>query len=153
MDLEEREFVPLVRLYAIREKELSYGKNILNVPEKVVELSQQIIKNQDREYVLAIALDTRLRPVSLEVVAIGGINKAGVEPRDIFKHAILSNATGLVIVHNHPSGDPGPSKEDYIITERMKEAGELLGIPLLDHIIVGEDAYFSFIENSNEENE
>ena len=56
-------------------------------------------------------------------------------------------------MHNHPSGDPGPSKEDYIITERMKEAGELLGIPLLDHIIVGEDAYFSFIENSNEENE
>ena len=132
---------------------MSYGKNILNVPEKVVELSQQIIKNQDREYVLAITLDTRLRPVSLEVVAIGGINKAGVEPRDIFKHAILSNATGLVIVHNHPSGDPGPSKEDYFITERMKEAGKVLGIPLLDHIIVGEDAYFSFTENSNEENE
>lgn len=153
MDSEERKFVPLVRLYAVKEKVLPYGKEKLNIPQKVVELSRQILKNQDREHILVITMDTKLKPTAMEIIAIGSIDQVGIEPRDIFKHAIISNATALVMVHNHPSGDSYPSKEDYRITKRIHEAGEMLGIPLLDHIIVGDDEYFSFKEEHDKEND
>ncbi len=148
MESETKEFVQLVRLYAVKEKELPYGKKELNDSAKVVELSRQILKNQDREYILAIAMDARTKPVAVEIVAIGTVNQAVIEPRDLFKHAIISNAAGVVMVHNHPSGNPSPSEEDYKITAKINDAGRLLGIPLLDHIIVGDDSYFSFKENN-----
>ena len=85
------------------------------------------------------------------MVAIGSVNKAAVELRDIFKYAILSNAFGIIVVHNHPSGNPDPSSEDCVLTEKVQEAGGLLGIPLLDHIILGEEGnYYSFAENSKQ---
>ena len=147
MESETKEFVQLVRLYAVKEKELPYGKKELN------DLSRQILKNQDREYILAIAMDARTKPVAVEIVAIGTVNQAVIEPRDLFKYAIISNAAGVVMVHNHPSGNPSPSEEDYKITAKINDAGRLLGIPLLDHIIVGDDSYFSFKENKDKENE
>ena len=83
MGSETKEFVQLVRLYAVKEKELTYGKKELNDSAKVVELSRQILKNQDREYILAIAMDARTKPVAVEIVAIGTVNQAVIEPRDI----------------------------------------------------------------------
>ena len=76
----------------------------------------------------------------------GTINTSLVHPREVFKRALLNNASNIMVAHNHPSGDPNPSKEDIQITERLKEAGNLLGINLLDHIIVGEDKYISLKE-------
>ena len=83
MESETKEFVQLVRLYAVKEKELPYVKKKLNESAKVVELSRQILKNQDREYILAIAMDARTKPVAVEIVAIGTVNQAVIEPRDI----------------------------------------------------------------------
>ena len=88
-------------------------------------------------------MDNAGKLTAIEVVSIGTVNAALAEPREIFKHAILANATGIVMVHNHTSGRCVPSSEDMEMTKRIEKAGNILGIPLMDHIIVG-DGYFSF---------
>ena len=99
---------------------------------------------------LAISVDAKNKPVGIEVVAIGSLNVAYVEARDLFKHAILSNASGIVLVHNHPSGDVTPSVEDWHLTYRIMQAGALLGIELLDHIIIGDNEEFVSLSQTKE---
>ena len=82
-----------------------------------------------------------------KLLFIGTVNYSLVHPRDIFKEAYLLNATGIICVHNHPSGEVKPSKEDISLTNRLKEIGLLLGIKVIDHIIIGDDRYYSFLEN------
>ena len=95
--------------------------------------------------VLVLSLNGRLEPQAVEIAAVGGISSCSVDIRSLFKHALLNNAEFVICVHNHPSGDPGPSREDEEITGRIRSAGALLGIELVDHIILGEgDAYYSF---------
>ena len=91
-------------------------------------------------------LDGKNRIVSCNTVSVGSINQSIVHPREVFKSAILANSTAVLLAHNHPTGDPVPSPEDIQITRRLKEAGDVLGIKVLDHIIVGEDCYLSFVE-------
>lgn len=93
------------------------------------------------------SLDAKCNPLSLEIAAVGNVNTCIVSPREIFKNAILSNAVHIMVFHNHLSGDPTPSKEDIAVTKRLIDAGELLGIPLIDHIIIGDDTdYLSLRE-------
>ena len=96
----------------------------------------------DREIFVALHLNARNQPVGHEVVSIGSL----VHPREIFKAAILSNSAGVILVHNHPSGDATPSREDIELTRRMVKAGEILGIEVLDHIIVAGDRFLSMKE-------
>ncbi|WP_369695473.1 JAB domain-containing protein [Alkalibaculum bacchi] len=97
---------------------------------------------------ISISLDAKNQPTNVSVVSIGTLNSSLCHPREIFKVAIISNANSIIISHNHPSGDPNPSKEDISITSRLEEVGSLMGIPILDHIIIGgEGLYFSFKEN------
>lgn len=138
-------YIPLVRVSMVREKEIPYAVEILNGPEKVAELAETILKNADREYLLVLSVDSKGRPLAVEIVSIGTVNATLAEPREIFKHAILANAAGIILAHNHPSGDCTPSEEDTVMTERVKEAGKLLSIQLKDHVIIG-DGYFSFYE-------
>jgi DNA repair protein RadC len=100
----------------------------------------------DREHFCALLLDSRSRIIGLEEVAVGTLTAALVHPRELFKAAILANAHSLVIVHNHPSGDPEPSTEDIALTKRLVEAGELLGITVIDHVVIGDGRYQSFSE-------
>ena len=82
----------------------------------------------------------------MDLVSVGSLNQSIVHPREVFKTALLSNAAAVLLIHQHPTGDPSPSGEDIAITKRLKEAGELLGLKVLDHIIVGEGEYLSFVE-------
>jgi DNA repair protein RadC len=82
----------------------------------------------------------------MDLVSIGSLNQSIVHPREVFKTACLSNAAALILIHQHPTGDPTPSSEDIAITRRLKESGKILGIKVLDHIIVGDDEYMSFVE-------
>ena len=82
----------------------------------------------------------------MDLVSVGSLNQSIVHPREVFKSACLSNATALILIHQHPSGDSSPSSEEIAITRRLKEAGEILGIKVLDHIIVGDGKYQSFVE-------
>ena len=148
MDVLKTKYVPLVRIHAVKERLLPYGQEEISSPERVVKMVNRLLDGADREYVLAIPVDTRNCPVGVEIVAIGALNYAMVQARELFKHAVLSNASGIIIVHNHPSGNPKPSRADWKLTRRMQEAGEILGIEVLDHIIVGErDVYVSMCED------
>ena len=100
-----------------------------------------------REQFSVLALNTRNRPLSHEVVSTGSLNGSLVHPREVFLHAVLQSAAAIVVCHNHPSGDPAPSREDRELTRRLAEAGRVLGISLLDHVILGEGCrYWSFKE-------
>ena len=94
------------------------------------------IASSDREVFVVLHLDTRNRVVAHETTSIGSQNASLVHPREVFKAAILKGATSIILAHNHPSGDPAPSKDDIDLTHRLVEAGGLMGIDVLDHVIV-----------------
>src|SRR5262249_51133342 len=94
-----------------------------------------------------VLLDTRHRVMKTAVVAAGTLNSTVVEPRDVFREAVLGAAAAVVVFHNHPSGDPTPSPDDRELTKRLRAAGELMGIPLVDHLVLGDARYYSFKED------
>ncbi len=98
---------------------------------------------------VVIALDTKAQPNSISTCSMGTLNASLVHPREVFKSAILSNAHSILLAHNHPSGDPTESMEDIKITERLVEAGKIIGISVLDHIIVGDGNYISLKEKGH----
>ncbi len=103
---------------------------------------------EEQEKLLALFLNSKNEVLKEKIIFMGTANQSIVHPRDIFKEAILNNAIKIIIVHNHPSGNVTPSLEDKKFTQKLKEAGELLSIPLLDHIIIGKNTYFSFLEQN-----
>lgn len=98
----------------------------------------------EQEQFRVVLLNTKNHVIGIEVVSVGGQNASVVHPREVFKEAVRRGASSIILAHNHPSGDPSPSPEDLRVTERLKEAGQLLGIEVLDHLIVGYDRYVSF---------
>lgn len=147
MDVLKTKYVPLVRLQVVRERFLPYGQEEIASPEKVVKMVRRLLDGIDKECMLAIPVDTKSKPLGIEFVAMGALNCAYAFAREIYKHALISNAMGVIIVHNHPSGDAMPSEADWKFTRGIQEAGDLLGVELLDHIIVGdEEKYFSMSE-------
>lgn len=102
----------------------------------------------EQEMVKIILLNTKNKVLGIETVAVGGLNQAVVEPREVFRAAVKKNAYAIILAHNHPSGDSQLSAEDCLLTERLQMASELIGIPILDHIIIGEYGYTSFKEKN-----
>ncbi len=102
----------------------------------------------DREHFRVILLNTKNQVLGVAPVSVGSLNSSLVHPREVFKEAVRRNAAAIILVHNHPSGDPTPSAEDIEVTKRLVEAGKLLGIEVLDHIIIGECTYASLRERS-----
>ena len=115
-------------------------------PEDVAWLMIPEMKSLDREHFKAILLNTKNGILKIVTVAIGSLNAALVHPREIFKAAVAASAAGIIIVHNHPTGNPEPSREDKDLTERFARCGDLMGIDLVDHIIIGDDSYVSMRE-------
>ncbi len=117
-------------------------------PLGAIEVLGEYLSEMDREIICVINLRSDGCPINCSICSIGAINQAVAHPREIMKTAILSNAASIILVHNHPSGNLNPSKEDTMITDRMATVCELLGVPLVDHVIVGGDnkTYFSFRE-------
>lgn len=116
----------------------------LSSPRGVYRFMREFLADADREEFIVLCVSTRNDLVGYNVVSMGSLNASIVHPREIFKAAILLNASSVIIVHNHPSGDPAPSREDREVTRAIAEAGRILDIPLHDHVIVGEERYFSF---------
>ncbi len=107
-------------------------------PAAAARFLHTILASWDREVMGALFLDTRNRAIGHQVAYIGTLTRAAVEPRGILSAALLANAAGIILFHNHPSGDPSPSAEDLAFTRRMAEAGEVVGVRVVDHVIVGE---------------
>ena len=100
----------------------------------------------DREQFLVACLDAKHAIIGVNVVSLGSLTLSIVHPREVFKPAILMNSAAIICAHNHPSGDPAPSSEDRVLTTRLRQAGDLLGITILDHIILGDERTFSFAD-------
>ena len=115
-------------------------------PQSVVKAIQTSIKDKAKEHFKLILLNTRNKIIGISTISIGTLNSNLVHPREVFKEAISHSAASVVLVHNHPSGDPEPSEDDLTITKRLTEAGKILGIEVLDHIIVTKNGFFSFKE-------
>ena len=123
----------------------------LDSPESVYDLVAAEMRSLRKESLRVVLLDTRYRLLQMEEISIGSVNESIAHPRDVFRPAVISSAYAVIVVHNHPSGDPSPSQSDHSLTRRLAEAAELLQIKLLDHIIIGAPAegrlpYFSFKE-------
>lgn len=101
-----------------------------------------------REEFVVVFLNTKNRVVGQEVVSEGSLNSSVVHAREVFAPAILQHAAAIIVAHNHPSGDPTPSREDREVTRMLAESGKVLGIPLLDHLVIGDGRYYSFQENA-----
>ena len=137
-----------VSLRLVREGYADYAPIVIACPHDVYEFMKEL-KDFDRERFYAICLDTRHQVVHCEEISSGSAERTVAHPRDVFKSAILSSSTGIILTHNHPSGDPAPSPDDYDVTERLYECGDLLGIEVLDHVIIGRDEYFSFRDSGD----
>ena len=112
-------------------------------PEEVWELVQGRLAGKKEEHFLAVFLNIRSHVIKTEEISVGSLDASIVHPRELFKKAMKATAASVVLVHNHPSGDPEPSNEDIQLTKRLVEVGELMGIAVLDHVIVGEDTFIS----------
>lgn len=121
-------------------------KDKIEKPEDVFNLFPEM-QNLRKEVLKCICLDSKARILKSDTISIGGLNTNNVEARDVFKSAVAESAAAMVLIHNHPSGDPTPSKDDTDLTLKVIEAGKLLGIEILDHIIIGDGKYFSFKES------
>jgi DNA repair protein RadC len=118
-------------------------KRVLKSPEDVAAEMRGRLKGKKKEHFWVICLDTRNRLINCKPVSIGSLDTSIVHPREVFKEAVSSSAASVIFVHNHPSGDPEPSKEDIELTKRLVKAGEIVGIDVLDHIIVCDKSYLS----------
>ena len=112
-------------------------------PEEAVQSIRSMLKGKKKEYFYLLCLDTRNRVTNVDQVSVGNLDSSIVHPREVFKTAVSCLASSVIFVHNHPSGDLEPSSEDINLTKRLMEAGELMGIPVLDHIIVCDKDYTS----------
>lgn len=122
-----------------------YSNEPMNNPDVAIRVMNEFLSQMDRELFCIVNLQADLTPINMNIVSVGSLNEALINPREIFKSAILSNAHSMMLIHNHPSGDLTPSTSDIQTTARMQELGELMGISLVDHIITGRNGnYYSF---------
>jgi DNA repair protein RadC len=127
-------------------KESGVSNMSIRAPDDIARLFMDEMKHYDREHFKAAFLNTKNQVLKIVTVSIGSLNASIVHPREILKPAIATSAASIVLVHNHPTGDPKPSKEDIEFTKRFAKCGELIGIGLLDHVIIGAGRYTSLKE-------
>ena len=139
----------VVRIKLVKDRTI-FSDQPLNSPDAAVEMIGRELSEWDREALLVLNLDTKNNVINMHVVSIGTINYSVTTMRELIKSSILSNASSMIMMHNHPSGDVSPSEEDIEITGNIVAIGKLMGIEVLDHIIVGSDPsfqYYSFSDN------
>lgn len=143
--------IPIVRLEMAVDGYVEYLREPLTSSKKAAEWADRnIIRRSNREQIIVVCCDASGRATEIDVVGKGSVNTCLCSIPEIFKAAIISNAVGIILFHNHPSGDPSPSQKDRELTRAVREAGELLEIELLDHIIIGgRGSYYSFMEDND----
>jgi DNA repair protein RadC len=138
--------IPVYRVAMIKENTISVEQKIIHSPRDVFDAVHEYLADVDREHFLTLFLNTKNGIIGVNTTSIGTLNSSLVYPREVFKPAIIANSAAIILVHCHPSGNPDPSNEDLEITRRLVEAGKLLGIEVLDHVIVGDGCWVSLKE-------
>lgn len=140
--------LPVLKLCVVRDSFLSHPVRKISTSREAADLLGKMIGSNDREEMVAILLDTKHAVLGVHTISIGSLSMSIVHPRETFKQAIVSQAHAIILGHNHPSGETTPSPEDIELTTRMRQAGTMLGISVIDHIIIGEgSSYFSFLDS------
>lgn len=132
------------RLFAPTSVSKTFIKNVQDVLSQVRDIAEK-----KQEYLVVLYLNARQELVLKEVVGVGSLNSLQITPKEIFSHALKTPCASIIVVHNHPSHDPAPSDDDIHFTRKIHEAGEIMGIPLVDHVIICKSGYFSFREDKN----
>lgn len=147
MAMEEKNRLEVVSVRLVKDAPVLSGHKIQS-PEDAIAALGELLCELDREVVCVINLKSDGTPLNCHFASMGAVNYSLVCPRELFKSSILSNAASMILIHNHPSGTLSPSKDDTALTDRMIKLCDMMGIPLLDHVIVGGDnrEYFSFNE-------
>ncbi len=139
-----------IKSLEVREIEYTYDKRPkISGMDDVVQIVKPMIADSNKEFFMALYLNTKNGVLKQEVISIGSLNANIVHPREIFKTACMISASSIIVAHNHPSGDPMPSREDIEITKILSEAGKMMGIELLDHVIIGYDRNYGFKESGH----
>jgi DNA repair protein RadC len=145
----KRASIPIYRVALVKEGRLPTYESRIRSSANAHSVLQEFLADSDREHFVILMLDQKNGVIGIHTVSVGSLTASVVHPRETFKAAILANAAAIICGHQHLSGDCQPSREDRTITQRLKEAGALLGINLLDHVIVGgEGRYFSFADEN-----
>lgn len=134
--------VPRYTISLVREGSVDVENKIARDSTTTRDILAPLFEGLDREQCMVMMLDAKHQAIGINVVSIGSLTVSIVHPREVFKPAILLNAAAVIVAHNHPSGDTAPSEEDHALTKRLQEAGACLGIPLLDHLVLGDDGTF-----------
>mgnify|MGYP001092379954 CR=1 FL=1 len=137
--------ISLYRVRLEKDRDLIKERRAIGIvaPEEIVEVIRPVFDGMDREQFVVLYLNMKLHPIGVEIIAIGGSYACNVEIKNVFKGAIVANAVAIAVAHNHPSGVPKPSEGDFALTRQIAWAGEILGIRLIDHVIIGEDTFYS----------
>ncbi|MDP4127308.1 MAG: DNA repair protein RadC [Bacillota bacterium] len=122
------------------------SRPVVNSPQDVAHMVMEEMRFLDREHFRVVSLSTKNHVLGISPISIGSLNSSLVHPRECFKEAIRRNSNAIILLHNHPSGDPTPSKEDIEVTRRLADGGKILGIEVLDHVIIGDNRYISLKE-------
>lgn len=133
----------LYSIRMVRDRSISINDEVMESPERAYAVLRRYFHGLDREHFVTALLDARHHMIGLHPTSVGTLDMSVVHPRETFKAAIVANASGIILAHNHPSGDPSPSREDIELTRRLIGAGRLLGIPVHDHLIIGGSGYLS----------
>ena len=133
------------KICMVKENDIEYPDVNISFPQTVADLVAKYVGTPDREMFIVLAVNVRNKINGIHTVSVGSLDTSIVHPREVFKFAILANASSIIVAHNHPSGDTTPSSDDIELTKRLKQASEILAIDLLDHIVLGHDGqYLSF---------
>ena len=135
------------KIQLVKETRREYPDCSINNPELAAQLAAQYIGLSDREICVVMAVDTQNKITGIHTLSIGSLDASIIHPREVFKFAILSNACSIILVHNHPSGNIEPSPADKAITKRIKEASEIIGIGLHDHIIINYEGKYTSLKS------
>jgi DNA repair protein RadC len=123
-----------------------FSKRKISAPKEVADIFIPLLKDELKERFIVVCLNSANKIIKYEVISIGNLNSSVVHPREVFKAAIEYNSASIILIHNHPSGNPDPSDEDISITKKIVEAGTILSIPVFDHIIIAGNNFTSFVE-------
>ncbi|MDA3790760.1 MAG: JAB domain-containing protein [Desulfobacula sp.] len=146
-----RKFISVYRVSLVRDEHIKFEQTSLNNPSQAQSIIRNLINAQgqpDREQFCVLLLDAKNKTIGLNIVSTGSLSSASVHPREVLKPAILANAAAMILAHNHPSGELGPSAEDKAITKKIIQASSIMGITVHEHLIISmdEDRYFSFAD-------
>ncbi len=134
--------IPVYQIQLVRDGHADADRRQTTAPADAAKILRDWLGDPDREMFVCMLLDHRNRPVGLHTVHVGTLSASLVRVADVFKAGILANASAMIVAHNHPSGDPSPSRDDISVTQKLVDAGKLLEIKILDHVILGEGERF-----------